>query len=83
MRETATCGFPGCINKLSRRNTIGVCPIHAHTSACKCAACIRVTRPAKTVRPGCKVVRIPYTGIYSGYAQFTEVTLPQAPWEAA
>lgn len=83
MSKTKTCGFPGCGNKLSRANGIGVCPIHAHTSACKCRACVRVVRPEKTVRPGCKVVRIPSLGIYSGYTHFAEVTMPIAPWEAA
>ena len=51
---TAFCAHPGCIAGLHGKNLSGVCKMHMHGAACRCAWC----RAPRKVRAGraCRVV---------------------------
>lgn len=42
---TAFCRHPGCLSALSTGNLSGVCRVHMHGPACRCATCATRQRP--------------------------------------
>ena len=57
---TAFCAHPGCIHGLHAKNLSGVCKVHMHGPACRCAQCRcprRAPRKGKAGRARRVVVR--------------------------
>lgn len=76
------CAYHGCGRALSRKNKSGVCPMHVHTSACRCVRCAPEVKPERPARHGVKTVVMPnMAGCYSWNWTCQTVTLPLAPWE--
>ena len=49
---TAFCAHPGCIVGLHAKNLSGVCKVHMHGPACRCAQCRSACRAPCKVKAG-------------------------------
>lgn len=49
---TAFCAHPGCIHGLHAKNLSGVCKVHMHGPACRCAQCRSECRAPRKVKAG-------------------------------
>lgn len=59
------CAFPGCANRITDRNTTGLCGLHTHTTGlCECRACNPPKPPAdeRAVAADVELIRAAWLG---------------------
>lgn len=95
---SGACLYPGCGRQLAARSYSGVCRTHMHSTWCRCVRCGGEapepppppveTSPAaraapRALRPGTRVVEMPYAATTSACDARARITMPLAPWEDA